>query len=166
MHHRLQLDDLSSSPNTIYEDIWIQIKNKAANRKNTMMWDIYHHPGLTINDFINNLDGTLTYLPRNNLNYHIVGDFNIDILKRNKNVYISAFVDFVLSHNNIMPIYKPTRYPIADQVGLPSLLDHYYTNDISNACTWDVIARDVSDHQLVFATIKHTAKRFKSFSRN
>ena len=41
----------------------------------------------------------------------------------------SEFIDMMYSYNAIMLVNRPTRFPIGDQPGDPSIIDHFYTND-------------------------------------
>ena len=47
----------------------------------------------------------------------------------------------------------PTRFPRGDQLGAPSLLDHFYTNRENTVYNIGLLVSDISDHFPIIATI-------------
>ena len=56
--------------------------------------------------------------------------------------------------NSYMMINKPTRFPIGEQRGAPSLIDHLYVNDPDLVTTSGLITSDISDHMPIFSVFK------------
>ena len=59
-------------------------------------------------------------------------------------------------------ITKPTRFPQGDQHGSPSLLDHFYTNQISKVKHIGLLINDTTDHLPIIATISMHTKVHKN----
>ena len=100
----------------------------------------------------------------------IVGDFNINLLQHSEHQETNEFLNFMQTFNYIPLITRPTRFPIGEQAGIPSLLDHIYINFAPPAIP-GILNYDMTDHLPVFLNIQlpqavvatHTIK-FRLFS--
>ena len=75
--------------NVKYESVWIEISNKSS--KNVVCGCIYRHPDYDNSDFIIYMENVLKLLAKENKEVYICGDFNIDLLKINKNSKYKIF---------------------------------------------------------------------------
>ena len=60
----------------------------------------------------------------------------------------------MFSHNAVNMVNKATRYPIGNQRGDPSLLDHVWTNQPLLVKNIDLIVNPISDHRPTLVTIQ------------
>ena len=118
-------------------------------------WRYCRHNGLqdlpTFNEY---LETVFVRLTQPLAKFYICGDFNIDTLKWEEFPIIADFIDTMLSYNALMLINKPTRFPIGNQTGTPSILDHFYTNDETNVTNIGLLLSDIKDHLLTFVVIQ------------
>ena len=87
-----------------------------------------------------------------------MGDFNINLLQYNSNSKTNDFLDDVFSIGFVPVILKPTR--ITDTTA--TLLDHIYTNNITELKQSAIIITDVADHlgtSVFFDTNKKTPQK-------
>jgi len=66
---------------------------------------------------------------------------------------IRSFIDMMNSNSLANLINKPTRFPRGDQLGAPSLIDHFYTNRIDIISNIGLFVSDISDHFPIVATV-------------
>ena len=71
---------------------------------------------------------------------------------------VKSFVDMVHSYSTVNLVNKPTWFPRGNQIGSPSILDHFYTNQISKVNKFGLLVDDISDHFPIIATISMRAK--------
>ena len=81
----------------------------------------------------------------------VAGDFNMDLLMVDS-PHVVNFLSIMQSLNFLPTITKPTRFPIDDQPGNPSLLDHIWFNSICKYCT-GILSIDITDHCPTFIKI-------------
>ena len=119
--------------------------------------------GIGVNDFVNRFTSILdnTEISRNMT--IVIGDLNINLL--NDNLLSNLYLSMLQSQSFFPLISRPTRFP--DSIGLsdPSLLDHIFTNFVSEF-TSGILHYPFSDHLPIFITIpgKFTpSKTKKSF---
>ena len=131
------------------EDIWIEIL--MLNSKKIIIGAIYRHPSYKINPFLNNIESTIDKLNKNNLNYFICGDINLDLLKYSK-ADIANYENTLLSYGCKQYIKNATH--LVNE--LPStLLDHFYSNLETANITPYILLDDISDHLPVATVIKN-----------
>ena len=86
----------------------------------------------------------------------------MNILRFDEFCNISNFIDMMYSYNAVMLVNKPTRFPIRNQRGRPSIIDHFYTNDPESIITFGIIANGISaDHFGLLAVIENTSIKKK-----
>ena len=149
--------DLNMWQSKMWETLWLEIDfNKTKN----FIGVVYRHTGMTdIPFFSRTLEKNLkkiTNVKNKNSKFYIVGDFNLDAAKIDQFPNISDFVDMMYSYNAIMLVNKPTRFPIGNQRGDPSIIDHFYTNDPLSIKTFGIVINGISpDHLSLFAIIEN-----------
>ena len=77
-----------------------------ANKNTLIVCEIYRAPGTSINNFLDAYKSLTTELNRNNCPVLISGDFNIDLLKCNKERSSTDFLDCNLENNFVPCIFK------------------------------------------------------------
>ena len=81
----------------------------------------------------------------------ICGDYNIDLLKIQRNAHFNEFFDNLISCGFFPKIILPTR--IAGQSA--SLIHNIFCNNIDEIEKSGILWNHISDHQLIFTYIKH-----------
>ena len=110
-------------------------------RRNIVIAVVYRPPNSCHNDFITSLQTIISSNYLQDRSSFIMGDFNINILDENQNLFCNEFLD-TLSTQSFMPlINKPTRITKTTA----SLIDNIFTNMHVQA-TSGVIISDNSDH--------------------
>ena len=109
---------------------------------------LYRPPNTDVKEFINHFSNLLKKLPTNKPVY-IMGDFNIDLLKKDVLNINTDFSNIMYSYNYYPLITTPTRITqftstLIDNIFCNSLMDH-----ISS-----VINTDISDHFPIFTSFK------------
>ena len=84
----------------------------------------------------------------------ISGDFNIDLIKHETDIFSQNLLDLTTKHGFAQAISRPTR--ITDTSA--TLIDHVYTNTINKVLTSSVITLDLTDHLATTITISLDAK--------
>ena len=123
------------------EDIWVQIELEYG--KKCVIGVIYCHPKQNLNRFHLSFEKVLELLSCKNVTYYIGGDFNINLLQNENKV--KAYIDMTFSLRAIPLITHCTRVTDNSQ----SLLNHVYTNNISNETHSYILLDDISDHMPV-----------------
>ena len=78
-----------------------------------------------------------------NKNYHIAGDFNLNLLDHNKNKKVQDFLNLIYQNGTTPTINKPTRVTKKSVTAI----DHIITNSfVENTFKTAIIKSDVSDH--------------------
>ena len=75
-------------------------------------------------------------------------------------VFILGFIQIMDSNLTVNLINKPTRFPRGNQSGTPSILDHFYTNQISKIKNVGLLVDDISDNFPIVATIRLHSKKY------
>ena len=151
--------DLDISVPGLIETVWFDIEQKVHGKKLTI-GVFYRHHGLTdIPYFERRLEAVMTKLNASNANYYLVGDFNVNSLLYDEEDNIKCFVDMMHANSAVNLINKPTRFPRGRQWGAPSLLDHFYTNNLNSIRNIGLFSTDISDHMPIVSTINMGAKK-------
>ena len=93
-----------------FESVWVEIKNK--NSKNILCASIYRHPhndNISLNEFFNFMEKTLSKIAIENKDIYICGDFNFDLLKISQCDNVKRFFELMGSFGLINQITIPTR---------------------------------------------------------
>lgn len=144
-------NDLDISVPGLFETVWFDIDHGLRNKKSTF-GIIYRHPGVTdIPFFERRLELALRKIHLKKSDFYIFGDFNCNSLHYDQSTNIKSFVDMMHSQSCVNLINKPTRFPRGEQIGTPSLLDHFYTNQISKVKNIGLLVDDISYAILEFS---------------
>ena len=124
------------------EDLWLNIK--VSKTQNLIIGVIYRRQFSLKNydPFCEKLCNQLDFLNQNKVNYIIVGDFNIDLLKYNVVNNVTNYMDAISSTGCNLLIDKPTRIISSSA----SCIDHVYSNLPSEHLENYIVMADVSDH--------------------
>ena len=110
----------------MWETLWPELEfSKTKN----LIGLVYHNNGIVdIPFFSQTLEKNKkkhTSARNKNTKFYIVGEFNANVLKIHTFHNISALIDMMYTYSAVMLVNKPTRFPIGNQRGDPSLLDHF-----------------------------------------
>ena len=107
---------------------------------------VYRSPNGNFDNFISNLDVTLTKINRHNSKLHIIGDFNTDLYHpERKNC--KNYLDCIFSNSVYPLISRATHFQYLN----PTCIDNILTNDISNILASGVILFNVTHHMPIFS---------------
>ena len=119
------------------------MKLLCAKRRNTLFNVIYRPPNGKTEPFGNFLKILFNKNKNTNKNYHIAGDFNLNLLDHDKNKKVRDFLNLIYQNGMIPTINKPTRVTKKTATAI----DHIITNSfVENTFKTAVIKTDVSDH--------------------
>ena len=145
--------DLNCSEKGLFEMIWFDVFSGGNNSAKTTIGVVYRHCGRTdIPSFTRRLGNIVSKLNREHANYFILGDYNADLLKIDEFYQISDFVNNMHSLNAVNLVNIPTRFPIGNQVGSPSILDHFWTNQPTRVINIELIVNPIrtTDQRFLF----------------
>ena len=130
------------------ETIFVEIEGKSINSsKNHLVGVIYRPPNRDIDAFLIHLKIIMDKLKHCKQHCHLLGDYNINLLKVENHIPTSNFIDQMYSNSFIPLINKPTR--VTDKSA--TLIDNIFTNRLSDTNTLQgILATDISDHFPVF----------------
>ena len=103
------------------ETLSIEITNKT---KNIVLILVYRPPNSSLKEFKNFLKPIFDNIRRNNKDFYLVGDFNINVLDYENNVKVKNYVDFAFQNSLMSLINKPTRVTKTNATAI----DHSFTN--------------------------------------
>ena len=147
-------DEISLS-NDFIESLFIEII--IPNSKNILIGVIYRPPNSNVKDFLTHSSDLLRCQIFNNNDSFIMGDFNINLLKRDHdhNNVSQDFLEILLSASFLPLISKPTR------VVSPSstLIDNIFSNVIPHPESYIVLS-DMTDHYpiMTYYTLSQSVK--------
>ena len=138
------------------ENIVIEIFIKANKTKNIIISNCYRPPETSdyfpknFNELFNE---SLSLINATQKEVILLGDMNVNYLKPNEN---KEFKSMLYLHGFTQLITKPTRITKDTQ----TLIDIIATNSVENISHVDVIAKSLSDHDMVVCVRKMNHKRF------
>ena len=148
-----ELDPNMTPPMIPCEKLFVKINIKQVhhnNFKSYLVGNFYRSPSLSTSSLHDYLDNVLTALDRHgNKNITIGGDFNVDLCNYEHNQDSQALIDTFAKHNFVQLINRPTR--VTEHSA--TLIDHIYTNKVSDVVTTGVVTLDISDHLGPYVTI-------------
>ena len=104
---------------------------------------VYRPPSGNINDFLDKLTELLTLT--SNANYqgiHIIGDFNLDLLKHANNIHLYEFINIMYSFSLFPLVTKPTRVTNTTA----TLIDQIWSTQVEMNTHNYIIRNDTTDH--------------------
>ena len=150
--------------NDLFEAVWIEIKNKDS--KNIVCGCVYRHPRVEVDSFFNYMDSTLKKISDEEKEVYICGDFNINLLRLDRDKTPLIFSNLMNSYNCLPLIVHPSRV-VEGQI--PSLIDNIFTNNLGEEILTGNIYLNLSEHFSQFASIprgKIDVKKIIMYGRN
>ena len=146
------------------ETLFVEIEGNSINSsKKHIVGVVYRPPNRDIDTFVIYLKEILDKLKHCKKYCHLLGDFNINLLKVEDHIPTSNFIENMYSNAFIPLINKPTR--VTDKSA--TLIDNVFTNSM---CDIEIVqglfATDISDHFPVFAIfteISHNEDKKEEF---
>ena len=150
------LDELSIFQERIFESLFIKVSLNA--NSNIIIGNIYRSPsqptGFTpsqqLDSFLEILSNILDKLNEFNCKVYLVGDFNIDLLKFSSHPKTGEFIDKLFSNGYLQLVNHPSRISQHGNQNSASLIDHCWTNNISQSFKSGLINTYISDHFPIF----------------
>ena len=134
--------------NDLFETVWIEIKNKDS--KNILCGCVYRHPTADVDSFLNYLDTTLKKVTDEQKEIYICGDFNINLLRLDRDRTPLVFSNLMNSYSCLPLIVHPSRV-VEGQI--PSLIDNIFTNNLGEEILAGNIYLNLSEHFSQFASV-------------
>ena len=141
------------------EDKWVEISVDIPNHQKKgsekiVIGIVYRHPGNNYKLFKEKLSSTIYELNQKNVNFMILGDVNINIMKYNLTTDITNYLNTVQSAGCTSLIDQPTRVYLRGSRWESSCLDHVYTNMNRDIVDAYIIESGISDHFSTITKIK------------
>ena len=108
---RLHTENLHSN-SQVYESLFIEIHHNHRKLSKFIIDNVYRRSSELIDEltlFINDFTETLNYIHRLSKRSYITGNFNIDLLKINRNTYYNNFYESLTGQGFFQMITRPTR---------------------------------------------------------
>ena len=93
--------------NDLFETVWVEIKNKDS--KNIVCGCIYRHPRAEVDTFFNYMDSTLKKISEEEKEVYICGDFNINLLRLDRDDTPLIFSNLLSSYSCLPLIVHRSR---------------------------------------------------------
>ena len=145
---RTKLNKAFKNDDCEFDAFCIEVENQKGS--NIILASIYNHPRKNPTEFLNYLDSTLKRIMKENKTILISGDFNIDLLCFEDNVFAENFVILMFSNFFQPLILQPTRY--IDNAR-PTLIDNIFINSINIKIKSGNLISKISDHMPNFAIL-------------
>ena len=140
-----ELPELSTFVPYVFESLFVTLKSI-----NTTLGVIYRTPDSNSDEFMPLYEKTITALQNKKAHFFLLGDFNFDLLKFNKDPASTNFVNSTFEKGCIPVITKPTRIGPSSA----SCIDNIITNKVNQKFCSGFIVEDVSDHFPVFYSFR------------
>ena len=139
-------NDLKIYQSEKLESVFIEIIK--SNNRNIMVGCVYRHPSMEVNEFNSLFLNTLSenLLSEKNKEIVLMGDFNIDLLKYEKDHNTADFLDQMYSASLVPHITSPTRITSHSR----TLIDNIFSMDISENAISGNNVTTISDHLAQF----------------
>ena len=140
----------------------LKIRNFKNTKKSVVIVNFYRSPSSNARKFTEKLDFVLSCLDRHSRK-HIAffGDANIDLIKYEKDVNGQELVSTLEKYGFAQTVSKPTR--VTDHSA--TLIDHVYTNHVTNVVSCNVLTLDISDHLAISTNISLRTPSSVNFCR-
>ena len=151
MSYKLRKDLCKASSHL--ESCFVEIDN--ANGQNTIVGVIYR-AHTHIDNFNIEFDQILQILNKENKQYYLLGDYNVDLLKDDLHRPTNDFLNLIYSNYTVPTILKPTRITETSA----TIIDNILTNCNESVKT-RIIVTDITDHFPTVLFKKHNCVRKK-----
>ena len=149
-----RLYDLSAIAESGLHILWLKIQ--IRNLKSFLICTVYRPPNTSINCLDNELSIRLVEALYLNKPIFILGDLNCNMLNANDPLF-QALTTFCLAFNLSQLVHQPTRVTETSK----SLLDILLVSNKNLVIETKVIPVSISDHDLIYATLKLKKERSK-----
>ena len=146
------VENVSSVSDNNFQQLWLKVQSRCY--KSFVTCTVYRPPSTPLN-FIDDLANSLIESLLSGLDVIILGDLNCNLLQ--DNAESRALNDFCSTFNLTQLINKPTR---ATENG-ESLIDVVMTTNEKLIASNDVLMSTISDHNLVYISLKLKKPRIK-----
>ena len=146
------LENVSSVSDNNFQQLWLKVQSRCY--KSFVICTVYRPPSTPLN-FIDDLANSLIESLLSGLDVIILGDLNCNLLQ--DNAESRALNDFCSTFNLTQLINQPTR---ATENG-ESLIDVVMTTNEKLIASNDVLMSTISDHNLVYISLKLKKPRIK-----
>ena len=142
----------------------------VQNKERIIIGCLYRHPSVELSEFNNHyLSNLLGNLSHENKTVVLLGDFNADLLKYDKDCNVSDFLDTMYSNLLLPHIASPTRATLNSE----TLIDNIFSNNYDSSFTSGNLVTTLSDHHAQFLLMEFKNKQmdnekiqiFRDFSK-
>ena len=147
------MENVSSVSDNNFQQLWLKVQSRCY--KSFVICTVYRPPSTPLN-FMDDLANSLIESLLLGLDVIILGDLNCNLLQ--DNAESRALNDFCSSFNLTQLINKPTRVTDNGE----SLIDVVMTTNEKLIASNDVLMSTISDHNLVYSSLKLKKPRIKS----
>ena len=148
------LSDISSTAPSGFQQLWLKIQ--VRNMKSFIICTAYRPPNTPLSFFNSDLIETFIYASSFNVPIYLLGDMNCRLESSDK-PETKALLNFCRSYNLSQLITKPTRVTGTTS----SILDVILASDTKQVRNVMVLESSISDHDLVYITLKLKKERSK-----
>ena len=145
-HKAIVREDITMQT-THTESLFVEIKGQ---QRNILVGIVYRRPHTKVDDFMVAINEILLTLQDENKIIHVMGDFNLDLLQSESSKSVSDLIS--LFHSNFL--YCTTTHPTRVTTTTATLIDHIWTNNISENTLNGIVQCEISDHFPIFSCFK------------
>ena len=128
----------------------------VQNKERIIIGCLYRHPSMELSEFNNYyLSNLLDNVSGKNKTVVLLGDFNADLLKYDKDCNVSDFLDIMYSNLLLRHIASPT--PVT--INLETLTDNIFSNNYDCSFTSGHLVTTLSDHHTQFLLMEFQTKQ-------
>jgi len=140
------------------ENHWIEINH--PDEKGIVIGIVYRHPQHDHSEFQEAFQENILKINKNKKVFYACGDYDINLLQSDANHNIASYLNSVTSTGSFCLIDKPSRLGESSA----TLLDHFYTNNLTTPITSGILESDISDHLPTFVLIRSYIPPYSSAS--
>ena len=155
-----ELAGLSKNTQSEFEALWLEII--SPNKDNILVGVTYRHSKQKDKGFLQFLSNTLKKVKKENKKIILTGNFNLNLLKFDKNKEINEFLDNLTAKGFTPHVLGPTRITENEQA---SLIDIFFIDFHHMQCTSGNILEKMSDHLPNFLTIEKLNYHIKKYDK-
>ena len=140
-------NDLAIEDTAYAESLFVEISRPKV--KNVVVGVIYRPPNQNIDEFIIFLNSLTAKISKENKLFHLMGDFNLNLMNHHCHQPTSEFLDIMYSNMFSPLITRPTRITS----NTATLIDNIFTNHHDNLAFSGLLFTDISDHLPIFCIL-------------
>ncbi|KAL5255482.1 hypothetical protein ACHWQZ_G010902 [Mnemiopsis leidyi] len=140
----------------------LKIQNFKNTKKSVVIVNFYRSPSSNARNFTEKLESVLSSLDRHSRKQIVFfGDANIDLIKYERDANGQELISTLEKYGFVQTVSKPTR--ITDHSA--TLIDHVYTNHVTNVVSCNILTLDISDHLAISTNIRIKSSSCVNFCR-